>query len=204
MTPRDLRPEMWRIVRRVGAQGRIFDVDAVRGQLRGAIRRERVSDYLKALAAGGYLARVAPDEERLGEGFQLVRDPGAEVPRVRPDGTPIVQGAGREQCWRTMKILGHFSAIELAVTARVLAATRLPPEEQQDEIRRRAAEPGYHLIAEGRPALEAELGFRPPLRLRLHRFYARLGIQGYIGIITLLTLFLLALSHRLLVSPDEP
>ncbi|WP_461604062.1 GH36-type glycosyl hydrolase domain-containing protein [Aeromonas rivipollensis] len=93
---------------------------------------------------------------------------------------------------------------ELAVTARVLAVTRLPPEELQDEIRRRAAEPGYHLIAEGRPTLEAELGFRPPLRLRLHRFYARLGIQGYIGIITLLTLFLLALSHRLLVSPDEP
>lgn len=34
---------------------------------------------------------------------------------------------------------------ELAVTARVLSATRLPREEQQDEIRRRAAEPGYHV-----------------------------------------------------------
>ncbi|MFM4701925.1 GH36-type glycosyl hydrolase domain-containing protein [Aeromonas bivalvium] len=93
---------------------------------------------------------------------------------------------------------------ELAVTARVLTATRLPSGQEQDEIRRRAEDPGYHLIAEGRPALEAALGFRPPLRLRLHRFYARLGIQGYIGIIALLTLLLLALSHALLVSPDEP
>jgi hypothetical protein len=117
MQPRDLRPVMWRIIRQLGAQGRIFDVLEVRGQLRGAVRRERISDYLLALAAGGYLARVAPDEERLGEGFQLVRDPGAEAPRVRPDGTPIVQGAGREQCWRTMRHLLDFSAMELAITA---------------------------------------------------------------------------------------
>ncbi|MBP7983384.1 MAG: hypothetical protein KAY97_00860, partial [Chromatiaceae bacterium] len=130
MTPRDLRPEMWRIIRRVGAQGRIFDVDAVRGPLRGAPRRERIGDYLKALAAGGYLARVPNSDHTAPAAWQLVRDPGAEVPRVRPDGTPIVQGAGREQCWRTMKILGHFSAIELAVTASSDRWTVAPGEAQ--------------------------------------------------------------------------
>ncbi len=176
MTPRDLRPEMWRIIRRVGAQGRIFDVLEVRGQLRGAIRRERVSDYLKALAAGGYLARVAPDAERLGEGFQLVRDPGAEVPRVRPDGTPIVQGAGREQCWRTMKILGHFSAIELAVTASSDRWTVAPGEAQDYADRlarvgilRRGRGPGGDMRYELAPARYT--GPQPPQVLKSKAIY---------------------------------
>ncbi len=85
MTPRDLRPEMWRIIRRVGAQGRPFDVLQVRGQLRGAIRRERVRDYLKALEAGGYLVPCTLDDGA--PGWQLLRDPGNEAPRVRADGT---------------------------------------------------------------------------------------------------------------------
>ena len=116
MTPRDLRPEMWRIIRRVGAQGRPFDVDKVRSQLRGAIRRERVRDYLKALQAGGYLVPCTVDDDG-SPGWQLLRDPGAETPRVHADGTPIIQGAGREQCWRAMRILVSFDIVELVATA---------------------------------------------------------------------------------------
>ncbi|MBP8284809.1 MAG: hypothetical protein KAX46_13010 [Chromatiaceae bacterium] len=115
MTPRDLRPEMWRIIRRVGAQGRPFDVLQVRGQLRGAIRRERVRDYLKALEAGGYLVPCTLDDGA--PGWQLLRDPGNETPRVRADGTPIVQGAGREQCWRAMRQLVSFDLVMLVAVA---------------------------------------------------------------------------------------
>ena len=133
MQPRDLRPIMWRIIRQLGAQGRIFDVAAVRGELRGAPRRERVRDYLLALTAGGYLARVnSPDLPGIParESWQLVRDPGSEAPRVRPDGTPIVQGAGREQCWRTMRFLLDFSALELAASASSDRWTVAPGEAQ--------------------------------------------------------------------------
>ena len=111
----DLRPEIWRTIRRVGAQGAVFDVNTIRGCLRGAVRRERIRDYVRALEAGGYLAAVAGDGDA--PGWQILRDPGAEAPRLRPDGTPVVMGAGREQCWRTLRILGSCTARELALTA---------------------------------------------------------------------------------------
>ncbi len=126
MTPRDLRPEMWRIIRRVGAQGRPFDVLQVRGQLRGAIRRERVRDYLKALEAGGYLVPCTLDDGA--PGWQLLRDPGNEAPRVRADGTPIVQGAGREQCWRAMRQLIDFDLVMLVAVASTERWTVAPGE----------------------------------------------------------------------------
>ncbi len=129
MTPRDLRPELWRIIRRVGAQGHAFDVLAVRGQLRGAVRRERIRDYLRALEAGGYLVAASLDDGA--PGWQLLRDPGAETPRVRQDGTPIVMGAGREQCWRTMRILRDFSIPELVATAST-ERWAIAPGEAQD------------------------------------------------------------------------
>ena len=40
----------------------------------------------------------------------------------------------------------------------------------------RCADPGYYLIAEGRPALEQELGFRAPLRVQVGKISRQLGI----------------------------
>ena len=57
----------------------------------------------------------------------------------------------------------------------------------------RASDPGYHLIAEGRGALERAIGFRPPSRLRITRFNVRLGASGYVGEILTLAVTLLAL-----------
>nr|WP_249198915.1 hypothetical protein [Gluconobacter kondonii] len=62
--------------------------------------------------------------------------------------------------------------------------------EQPAEPRR--ADPGYYLIAEGRPALEQELGFRAPLRVQVGKISRQLGITGYSIAVTLLTLLLLA------------
>jgi hypothetical protein len=58
----------------------------------------------------------------------------------------------------------------------------------------RAGDPGYHLIAEGRRALERTIGFRAPVRLRITRLNVRLGIGGYVGTILTLALTLLALA----------
>ena len=57
----------------------------------------------------------------------------------------------------------------------------------------RAGDPGYHLIAEGRQALEQAIGFRPPPRLRITRFNVRLGMGGYVGTILTVATTLLAL-----------
>ncbi|SDI48699.1 GH36-type glycosyl hydrolase domain-containing protein [Pseudomonas panipatensis] len=72
----------------------------------------------------------------------------------------------------------------------------------QDEVERtRAADPGYHLIAQGRLPLERAIGFRAPLRLRISRFNVRLGMGGYLGAILLLSVLLLALLCLALSGP---
>ncbi|MGE8483065.1 MAG: GH36-type glycosyl hydrolase domain-containing protein [Pseudomonas sp.] len=100
--------------------------------------------------------------------------------------------------------LARGSALsELEVADRALEAARLAESaEQGEEWGERASDPGYHLIAEGRPALERAMGFRAPLRLRISRFNIRLGIGGYVGSIFLLTTLLLALMAWALAVPS--
>ena len=68
----------------------------------------------------------------------------------------------------------------------------------------RAGDPGYHLIAEGRRALERTIGFKPPVRLRISRFNVRLGIGGYVGAIVLVTALLLAGALWALAPAADP
>lgn len=63
-----------------------------------------------------------------------------------------------------------------------------------DPVALRAADPGYHLIAEGRRALEQHINFRPTFTLRLDRFHRGMGIGGYIGSILLIAIGLLTLA----------
>ncbi len=91
------------------------------------------------------------------------------------------------------------SANELDVTDLALQAAQAAIAEAGDTARAgRAGEPGYHLIAEGRRALEHALEFRPPPRLRMTRFSARLGIGGYVGTILAIAAMLVALALQAL------
>ncbi|MDB5874201.1 MAG: glycosyl transferase, partial [Ramlibacter sp.] len=84
---------------------------------------------------------------------------------------------------------------ELAIAAFALDAARLAGAAPAVAAQAgRAADPGYHLIAEGRPALEQAIGFKPPLPLVITRFNLALGIGGYVGAIALAAMLLLALS----------
>jgi FAD/FMN-containing dehydrogenase len=84
------------------------------------LSKASIQDYLQGLSAAGYL-RVAgtrtADYGSRAHVYQLMRDVGIEAPRVRRDGTEVTQGRGREQMWRTMRILGEFSSRDLAVNA---------------------------------------------------------------------------------------
>jgi cyclic beta-1,2-glucan synthetase len=84
---------------------------------------------------------------------------------------------------------------ELEIADRALAAAHAAVAPS------RAADPGYHLIAEGRRAFEQAIGFWAPARLRFSRFNVRLGIAGYVGMILLATTALLALALWLFVAP---
>lgn len=85
-------------------------------------------------------------------------------------------------------------ASELEIADRALAAAEAAPPAA------RTADPGYHLIAAGRPAFERAIGFRAPAPLRFSRFCIRLGIGGYTGAILLTAAALLALALWLLAA----
>ena len=76
---------------------------------------------------------------------------------------------------------------EIDVAKRAVARTEIPAADDPTGRRR---DPGYHLIAGGRPAFERELGFRPGLRRRLLRAYVAAGTTGYLGTIAILSLLI--------------
>ena len=86
---------------------------------------------------------------------------------------------------------------EIEVARRALEVARRAgsaPSEADGPTTTRERDPGYHLIANGRAALERELGFRAPLRSWFARATAAAGIFGYLGSIALLTTLLLAVA----------
>ena len=92
--------------------------------------------------------------------------------------------------------LARGSALsELDIATRALEACGEAAADPADAVQaERAADPGYHLIADGRRAFERAIGFTPPLRLAITRFNMAMGIGGYVGAIVLLATVLLALA----------
>jgi cyclic beta-1,2-glucan synthetase len=89
----------------------------------------------------------------------------------------------------------HLAEPEIA--RRALAAASSSPSTCDGDSRQR--DPGYHLVAGGRPAFERTLGFRAP-GFALRRRFAATGIAGYVAIVSLtaivvLLLPLLAVAH---------
>jgi hypothetical protein len=86
---------------------------------RSKVEHEALRTYAKALERAGYIQ--LDDAEKKGKQsearYVLARDTGVEAPRLLNDGTPSTKGIGREQLWRTMKILRQFTTTELALHA---------------------------------------------------------------------------------------
>lgn len=73
----------------------------------------------------------------------------------------------------------------VATAERAGLSSRADPDE-------RRRDPGYYLIAAGRPQFEAEIGFRPPAGSWPGRVYRSLGIGGYVSAGALVASVLLA------------
>ena len=72
--------------------------------------------YLKSLVKAGHLEATPPTRRGGNTVFEFVKGP-VYAPRVRPDGSPVKLGAGQENMWRSMKMLGQFTVQELATAA---------------------------------------------------------------------------------------
>ena len=115
----------WQLIR----EARRFTVKDIEGRCGGYTRRDTLRQYIKGLEKAGYL-RVAETTGNNAKVYELVRDVGVEAPRVKRDGTKVTQGMARDQMWRAMKMLGEFSAHDLAVTA----STEEHPVQAEDAI----------------------------------------------------------------------
>ncbi|WP_142848378.1 hypothetical protein [Telmatospirillum sp. J64-1] len=85
------------------------------------INRAMITTYLSGLQAAGYIRQVGTETvagtRLVRKIFALDKDIGIEAPRVTRTGQPVTQGLAREQMWRTMKMLGDFTAADLAAAA---------------------------------------------------------------------------------------
>ncbi|PVX80024.1 hypothetical protein [Paraburkholderia unamae] len=79
--------------------------------------RYTIYTYVQGLAKGGFIEHTNKAQKRFAEKlYKLVRDVGVEAPRLDKKGN-VLRTTGNENMWRTMRIIGDFTAAELAMRA---------------------------------------------------------------------------------------
>lgn len=107
---------------------------------------------------------------------------------------PAMDFATRNRYRTEIEILAqHAPLTEGEVTEAALAQAA-----KGDTDHRR--DPGHWLIGEGRPDLEAAIGFRPTLRQTLVRRIGHIGLGGYIAALAAMSVALLALALALMAA----
>ncbi|NAW33208.1 hypothetical protein [Halomonas alimentaria] len=177
--PKGDRQAMWETLRCLHLSGEPITIRDVWLVLPPETPRGRVRDYLVGLERAGYLERLA-EPSKSGEAvrYRLARDVGVEAPRVTKQGRHVTQGLAREQLWRTLKILGEFSAAELADAA---STHRVPVAEASAvEYCHYLERAGYlRLTRQAGPAVAARYrlvpsrwsGPRPPMIQRVKQLF---------------------------------
>lgn len=121
LTPRE---RLWAEIRK-----RPDDFTAERTAHAAKMRLDAARDYLRGLVRAGF---VEVTDERLERGnslfkqagkpmptkhYRLLRDVGAEAPRVTRDGTLVTQGGATQAMWTTLRICGTTDFRLLAINA---------------------------------------------------------------------------------------
>lgn len=154
------RERIWAVIRRL----KTFTVPQIQGEMTGMMHRRTIHSYLKGLEAASYIEKTGTRPSNVANGtinvYQLIKDCGLEAPRVRKDGTEVTQGRGREQLWRTLKILKQFNGRELAIAA----STEAHPvkESEASSYAEALHHAGYLILSEPfKPGKQARYRFNP-------------------------------------------
>lgn len=112
------RQAMWSGIRRL----RTFSDRDLYFCLRGVVTLKSVRRYLASLIKGGYVKLIRVEfnhgtTRQTKRDYQLLKDVGADAPRLDANGKPVQKGIMRRHMWRTMKVLGHFTIRDLAVSS---------------------------------------------------------------------------------------
>lgn len=115
--------------------------------------------------------------------------------RLRADPTyPSMDFATRNSYRTEIEILAKHAPL----TEGEVADTALAMAEKGDGDHRR--DPGHWLIGEGRPVLEAAIGFRPSGRLTILRRVGQMGLGGYIAALAAVALAVLTIGLTLMAT----
>lgn len=106
------RAAVWKTIREIRINFSVADI-AVKTKL----SKDSIRDYLNGLERAGYLKGTPGIGVGAAKHYRLIKDVGADHPRVKRDGTLSTHGIGSEQMWRVMRILKTFTCAELAVNA---------------------------------------------------------------------------------------
>ncbi len=94
-------------------KGKTFSVHDI--EIHTNVDKETVRDHIKRFMRGGYIEQV--ENNLIKNNIYRLCNPVKIAPRLNRKGAESTQGLGREQMWRTMKMLGIFSKHDLAVHA---------------------------------------------------------------------------------------
>lgn len=170
------RQRIWEVIRKQRHDFSGYDIEKVT-----RVDLSTIRTYIQVLERGGFIVctseRVA-FTVRLR--YRLLRDVGAEAPRLDRAGK-LIAPTGNESMWRTMRIMGEFTATELAM--RASTATTPVAEATAKSYARALCTAGYLMvIEEGRPGRQARqtrwrlipskyTGPRPPMIQRTRCIY---------------------------------
>lgn len=120
---------VWAAVRKLKsftARNVIRDIDKTH-----KVNEETVRDYLSRLCKGKFIevehTELYNNNIKIHH-YELINDIGIDAPRLTKEGKPTIQGIGREQMWRTMRIVKEFDYKTLALAASIESHIVKPSE----------------------------------------------------------------------------
>lgn len=111
----------WEIIRDLARRQDTFTLREV--DMASNTRKDTVRDYLMRLVRGGYVAVMDETTITGAKLYRLHRDAGPIAPSLSRDGSESTQGLGQDYMWRAIKMLGEFTARDLAFAARTEAVS---------------------------------------------------------------------------------
>ncbi len=163
----ETREHLWNVI----LKRKEFTISELKQDVR--LERSTIGWYLRVLKLAGYIELI----ERPGRGkenrYRLIK-PASEPPRLRVDGSPVTQGIGRQNMWRTMRIRKTFTLDDLVA----LSSTdkKVSPEEVETYMKF-LEKAGYikNLDGKSRPKavymLVKNTGPKPPMIQRIKRLW---------------------------------
>ena len=114
------RQRIWEAIRQRRTE---FSIGQIAGEAR--VKYETTKTYFTALQNAGVIIQLQVDEQQAFQEvlWHLKNDRGVEAPRLKRDGSESSAGLGTEAMWRTLRILGSATAVELAGHASVSVKT---------------------------------------------------------------------------------